>query len=88
MNHSSKQNIQLVIRQRDKLIFEGEAKAFSSYNEKGIFDVIAEHANFVSVITTSFMIHKTDGTSQETKIEEGIVRVYNNKVNVYLGIGG
>lgn len=87
MNGDGKQNIKLIIRQREKVIFEGEVKAFTSYNGKGVFDIIPEHANFVSLINSSFVIHKTDGQNSETKFEEGIVRVRHNTVNVYLGIG-
>ncbi len=84
---NNKQNIILLIRKREKVIFDGKAKAFTSQNAKGVFDVIGMHANFVSVINDSFVIHKTDGQKEELKIEEGIVRVHNNNVTVYLGIG-
>jgi F0F1-type ATP synthase epsilon subunit len=83
-----KENIMLIIRQRERLLFEGEVKSFSSFNERGIFDVLYEHANFVSIINKSYIIHKLDGTKSEVKIEEGIVRVRDNKVRVYLGIMG
>jgi F0F1-type ATP synthase epsilon subunit len=78
----------LVIRQREKVLFEGEVKAFSSSNERGTFDILYEHANFISLIRNSCVIRKVDGTTIEMKIEEGIVRAHENKVMVYLGILG
>ena len=82
------QNIMLVIRQRDRVLFEGEVKAFSSFNERGTFDILYSHANFISLIRKNCVIHKVDGTKSEIKIEEGIVRAHNNTVTVYLGILG
>ncbi len=84
----SMQNIQLIVRQREKVLFEGEAKAFSSFNGNGEFDVLATHANFVSIINESYTIHKLDGNKDEVKIKEGIIRVRKNKISVYLGISG
>lgn len=78
----------LVIRKREKVLFEGEVKSFTSYNTRGIFDVLYEHANFISIINKTCVIRKIDGTTTEMQIEEGIVRVHENKVTVYLGILG
>lgn len=86
--NKEKQSINLVIRQREKLLFQGEVKAFSSINEKGVFDVIYKHANFISLINKNYMIHNFDGTKNEVRIEEGIVEVHNNNVTVFLGILG
>jgi F0F1-type ATP synthase epsilon subunit len=84
----SSQNIVLVVRQRDRVVFEGEVRAFSSFNERGNFDILYSHANFISIIKKNYVIHKVDGSKSEIKIEEGIVRAYDNKVTVYLGILG
>ena len=81
-------NIMLVVRQRDQVVFEGEVKAFSSFNERGNFDILRSHANFISIIKKNYVIHKVDGTESEVKIEEGIVQAFGNKVTVFLGILG
>lgn len=88
MSSQDKQNIMLVIRQREKLLFSGEVRAFTSTNDKGIFDVIYKHANFISLINKTYMIHNIDGSMNEVHIEEGIMRVSDNKVTVFLGIMG
>lgn len=78
----------LVIRKRERILFDGEVKSFTSYNTRGTFDVLYEHANFISIISNNCVIRKIDGTVSNIKIEEGIVRVKENKVTVYLGIMG
>lgn len=81
-----KDSIFVIIRQRERILYEGEAKAFSSYNENGLFDVIYRHANFISIINKVCRIHKFDGGVEEIEIKEGVLRVYNNKATIYLGI--
>jgi F0F1-type ATP synthase epsilon subunit len=88
MNDVKKQNIMLVIRKREKVLFDGEIKSFTSSNTRGAFDVLYEHANFISIINKNCVIRKLDGSVTEIKIDEGIVRVHENKVTVYLGIMG
>lgn len=80
-------NIQLLIRQKERILFEGEVKAFTSSNDRGDFDILNEHANFISIINKTCTIHKLDGTKAQMEIDEGIIRVTGNKINVYLGIG-
>ncbi len=80
--------INLVVKNKGGVIFEGAAKAITSFNEKGIFDVLPLHENFISVVKDFIRIHKTDGKSQDMKIGTGVVRVNENKVNVYVGFEG
>ncbi|OGH16208.1 MAG: hypothetical protein A3C30_02530 [Candidatus Levybacteria bacterium RIFCSPHIGHO2_02_FULL_40_18] len=77
--------ISVVIKNKDGVVFEGDAKALTSINEKGIFDVLPLHENFVSVVRDFIRIHKANGTSQDIKIGEGVIKVIQNKVNVYVG---
>ncbi len=86
MDNQLQQGIHLIVRQREKVLFQGDIKAFTSYSEKGEFDILYEHANFISLINKNCIIHKHDGTKTELKIEQGIVSAYQNKVVVYLGI--
>lgn len=80
--------IHLVIRSREKVAFEGEVFAFTSVNERGIFDVLPEHENFISVIRDLIVIHKKtpngEANKEELKIDRGIVRVIKNKVDAFL----
>ena len=86
MDKQKGQSIMLVIRRWEKVLFEGEVKAFTSSNERGVFDVLYTHANLISIINKKCTIHKVDGTTSDIKIEEGLVRVHENKVTVYLGL--
>ena len=74
-----------VIRTRTQVLFEGQVKALTSNNEKGVFDILPEHAQFISLIKDFVRLHKVDGTT-EIKISTGILKVHENRIDVYVGI--
>lgn len=79
-------NLILAVRSREKTLFEGEVKAVTSYNDKGIFDILPYHTNFITLIKKSLIIHKIEGNSEELKVDSGVLKVSQNQVHVYLGI--
>ena len=44
------EKFKLKVLSREGPIYDGEATSISSYNEKGLFDVLAHHANFIAII--------------------------------------
>lgn len=78
--------IMLTIRNRTAVVFREPVKAVTSVNDKGRFDILPDHTNFISIITDYIIIHKKDGTKQEMKITRGVMKVQQNNVMVYLGI--
>lgn len=84
MNNKSR----LFVRVRDinTIIFEGYVKALSSINDRGLFDILPFHTNFISIIKEKIIIHKEDGTKQEIPIDAGVLKQLNNTVQVFLGI--
>lgn len=75
----------LTIRDRERILFNGQAKALSSVNEAGVFDILPEHTNFISIVKDKLTVHKPDGGSEDITIDHGVVKVYANQVSVYLG---
>lgn len=78
--------LDLVIRSKQGVIYNDKVEAVSSKNDKGIFDILPEHENFISFIKENIVIHKKINKNQEVKIDNGILRVYKNKVNIYIGV--
>lgn len=73
----------VTIRTREKILFQGKAKAVTSINERGLFDVLSEHENFISVVKEKVELHTPDKTFSFTT---GILRVEENQVRVYVGL--
>lgn len=78
--------LDLVIQSKFGVVYNDKVAAVSSKNDKGIFDILPEHENFISLIKEKIIIHKNLNQNQEMKIENGILRVYKNRVNIYVGI--
>lgn len=76
--------ILVTIKTFEKTIFQNKVKAISSYNDKGIFDVLAQHANFISLIKDFIILHQQNGVEEKIPIKTGILKVYANEVNIYL----
>ncbi|MCL4353971.1 hypothetical protein M1349_00680 [Patescibacteria group bacterium] len=80
------QTIRLKILNREKVILEEDVRAITSLNSSGTFDVLAEHANFISLIKDYLIIHKTNGSKEEMKLEGAVLRVSNNQAQVFIGL--
>ena len=78
--------IHLRVLTRGELLYEGEVNSLSSINESGKFDVLPKHANFISLIKNHLIIREQTGDERQIKVEQGILRVFQGRANVYLGI--
>jgi len=83
------QKFHLRILSREGVLFEGEVASITSYNEKGKFDVLAQHANFITLTTKGIYIRET-GSEEEKVInfDNALIRVRQNNVEAYVGIEG
>ncbi|MBF8249791.1 MAG: hypothetical protein HW400_392 [Candidatus Levybacteria bacterium] len=74
----------VVVRNKDKVLYLGHASGVTAVNDKGPFDILQQHENFISLIKGKIIIHVTPKENQEIQIENGIVRVYKDKVYIYV----
>jgi F0F1-type ATP synthase epsilon subunit len=86
--HPPSQVLRVMVRNREKVIYDGAAWAVSSLNERGVFDILPEHINFITMIKDTLTIHKPDKTLQEYKIRTGLMRVSSNVIEIYVGLAG
>lgn len=78
--------ILLKIQTKQGVSFNDRVRAITSFNEKGIFDILPQHENFISVIKDKIIIHTTDGKDKEMKIDNGVLKVHENEVHIFLGL--
>jgi F0F1-type ATP synthase epsilon subunit len=71
---------------KDKIVLHEDVKAITSYNEAGVFDILPEHTNFITVIKNKIIIHKKDGLDKEIALDSGVLRVLKNKIDVFIGL--
>ncbi len=82
----SNKELNVLVIHPERVIFEGKVRAITGRNDKGSFDVLPLHTNFVSIIKDKVTIVELNGQKREIPIEEAIMKVYENKVWVFVGI--
>jgi F0F1-type ATP synthase epsilon subunit len=78
--------LEIIVRNREAVVFEGEAVSLTSYNPRGQFDILPAHANFISLLSDRIVIRLPSGEARDIDVHNGVVRVVRNKVQVLLGI--
>jgi len=78
--------LRVTVRDRAGALFEGEAEVVSSHNDKGPFDILPLHTNFISIIHKGVTLYLKDKIVKDLSFETGVLKVAENKVEIYLGI--
>lgn len=74
------------VRGPENLFYEGEARAVSSVNDRGPFDVLPTHENFITIIKKYITLHLQNKQRKDIELEHGILKVVGNSVYIFLGI--
>jgi F0F1-type ATP synthase epsilon subunit len=83
----SDRKIQITIKNKNGTVIDEDVKAVSSYNQYGIFDVLPLHTHFISLIRKKIIVrNRKDGTDREMDIGTGLMKVDDNKVDIYVGL--
>ena len=70
-----------------EVVWEGTAVALSSENAQGKFDVLSQHANFITIIKGKpITLHFADGSSKDYKFSRAVIYNRNNQVFVHTQI--
>jgi len=85
-NKSNNQKIHVLVRYRNRIVFDQDIKAISSTNASGRFDILPQHANFISLIQNALILHKLDGTSEIFNITNGVIKTKDNVVTCYIDL--
>ena len=79
----------LKIISREGKVFDGNVESITSFNARGKFDVLASHANFISLIKKRLTFREPKlGGVRDINFETALIRVRENLVEVYVGVEG
>lgn len=81
-----KKLINVIVRDAESIIFDGEVDRISSYNEVGRFDIYPRHANFISIINKELILYNNRKIVKQLKLEQAVLKVKKDQVGIYLGI--
>jgi F0F1-type ATP synthase epsilon subunit len=78
------ETIEVKIVTPQETLYDGKAIAISSRNSQGSFDLLAEHANFITIIDKQpITVYKPDHTTVVFSFLQAVVYLENNKVTVF-----
>ena len=86
LNIEKNEKLVAIIRDRSALLFQGTVEAVSSFNDKGPFDILPQHQNFISLIKQAVILHFAGKQEKRIELTSGVLKVSSNNVEVYLGI--
>jgi F0F1-type ATP synthase epsilon subunit len=78
--------LQLVVRTPQNVLFTGEVTAVTSQNQRGTFDILPQHTQFVSLITDNVIARRPTG-DKTIPVPAGILKVKDNLVEVFVTTG-
>lgn len=70
---------------KKELRFAGYTRSFSSVNEKGPFDILPQHENFLSAISGWILLEDDKGVKRQFTVENAVVEASGNLVKVFVG---
>lgn len=80
------QLVHVTVRTPEGVVFEDAVQALSATNEAGLFDIIYEHTNFVTVLTGDVILHLQSGEEKTIPVQTGVLRAFNSGVDVLIGV--
>lgn len=78
--------LKVSIKSRVKSLYDGSATSLTSINDTGEFDILASHANFVSLIKEKIILDKGLATEKKFEINSGVLSCNSDEVLVYLDL--
>ena len=76
----------LEIKNRSKVFYKDFCDIVSSTNEVGPFDILPFHINFICLIKEYTHVYVGDRKILDLKISNGILKVEDNMVSIYLDV--
>lgn len=69
-----------------KIIWEGQAESVSSINSHGPLDILALHANLITIIDNKPIKVKTSNEELEFTFPKSVMYIHKNEVLIYTNI--
>lgn len=80
------QIIHVLVRDRNKTLYDGPSTGLTSKNSNGIFDILLNHSNFISLVNETLYIHNSGKPDVQIPMNNALVKVHENTVEVYVGV--
>lgn len=72
------------VKNTRKTLFSGSCFSVTSYNDCGEFDILPQHANFISLIKDYLILDKNSQKERKIPVHQGILVAKENSVQAFL----
>jgi F0F1-type ATP synthase epsilon subunit len=79
-------DLTVIARAPFELYYEGPARAVTSRNKIGKFDILPGHADFFSMLEPGELIIQTPNDELHISLDSGILTARNNKVMIFINM--
>lgn len=84
---NSEQLLQVKVYSPYAVFYDDKAKSVSAKNHTGLFDILPQHHNFISIIDPcEVIINKYNDEEVKIKINGGLMHVRSNNVTLFLDV--
>lgn len=78
--------LKLTVMDKERIVYDGLISSLTSVNDKGTFDILPAHTNFISIVKDKIVIRTNQGQEQELKVgPEAVLRVLDGEIKVFVG---
>lgn len=74
------------IKNKKEQLYLGDASSLTSKNERGVFDILPYHVNFITLIFDFIVIDRNLSSEKRYEMENGVLYTISNKVEIYIGL--
>ena len=74
--------LEVTVSDPDRVLWKGKANSVSSENLQGPFDILPQHANFITIVQKQPIRIQTANEKKEFNFNNAIIYNWNNKVNI------
>lgn len=82
----SQKILQVTVRSPYQSYYSGAAKSVSAVNRLGNFDILPDHTPLFTLLDAGTLAIRTIKETLEFRIQNGILKVKNNQVDIFLNI--
>jgi len=82
----SEELLSVQIMNPNEVLWEGEARSVSSKNNYGPFDLLPEHANFVTLVKKDPIIVRGVDEEKTFTFDSAVIHIHDNKVLIFAQI--
>ncbi len=80
------EKISLSIKNKKEQLFLGEVTSITSKNDRGVFDILPYHVNFITLIYDFIVIDRDTANERRFEMDTGILYTVSNKIEIYIGL--